>query len=444
MKQSPPAGQNEFVQARFPAPASDIFNYMCSYHISTQQISCVLQLAGRIDFPLLKRAVRLTFELEPILGCRFVEHDVAPYWERRSDLDDIQICTLHETEDVDAQLHDFVTLSVDVRFAPMVQVKVIRAAADLLCVRIFHACSDGAGVKEYVRLLARVYNQLCDDPHVRGELQAFRRRDQHQLFAALGIEDLQSAFDPGKFLPPTCAFPSLPGENLYPAFSLRRLDREQFRELYSYGKKQGATINDLLVTSFYRALFSCMGSSVEQPMTASVTADLRRFLPGGRAETICNLSGMVYLSLQRNEGEPFAQTLKRVSTAMEAAKDPHTLIQTAVSMEMIAAAGFADGFKWLEQQSRQSAEAKLSIPGLTNIGVISKSRLLFGQTVVTDSWIVPPLHYAPHFATAASTYDDVLTLAIGYYESTTKREQIERFLDTMVDELIEASISQKR
>lgn len=48
----------------------------------------VVTFDGHVDANRMVRAVRLTLDAEPILGCGFVERPRRLCWERRDDLDD--------------------------------------------------------------------------------------------------------------------------------------------------------------------------------------------------------------------------------------------------------------------------------------------------------------------------------------------------------------------
>ena len=64
-----------------PAFAHDYGNYVARYGMGNFQIQAVLRLDGRLDYNKLARAVRLSVDIEPVLGCRFIEH-APPYWKR--------------------------------------------------------------------------------------------------------------------------------------------------------------------------------------------------------------------------------------------------------------------------------------------------------------------------------------------------------------------------
>lgn len=60
--------------------------------------------------------------------------------------------------------------------------------------------------------------------------------------------------------------------------------------------------------------------------------------------------------------------------------------------------------------------------------------LFFGSEKVVDGYMVSPIMFSPGFLTGACTYNGLLTLTAGFYESTVRREAVRRFLDRMVDE----------
>ena len=56
---------------------------------------------------------------------------------------------------------DFIKEPGDRIQGPMVQTKLLRGTTtDMLVVKLSHLCSDGAGVKEYIKLLGTIYTHL--------------------------------------------------------------------------------------------------------------------------------------------------------------------------------------------------------------------------------------------------------------------------------------------
>jgi NRPS condensation-like uncharacterized protein len=147
-----------------PAFAHDFGNYVARYGMGNFQIQAIMKLDGRIDFDKLSRAVRLSVDAEPVLGCRFIEH-APPYWKRLEDIDNITFCSIEETNNVEEAVHRFLESPLDMDHDPMVKVKLIRSEQyDTLGIKLNHTCCDGAGAKEYIHLLSQIYSSMdCEN-----------------------------------------------------------------------------------------------------------------------------------------------------------------------------------------------------------------------------------------------------------------------------------------
>jgi NRPS condensation-like uncharacterized protein len=60
---------------RFPFVAQDTFNYLAGKYGGNSNLSCVMQLNGKVNEEILNQAVRLSLDEEPILGCHLIEED---------------------------------------------------------------------------------------------------------------------------------------------------------------------------------------------------------------------------------------------------------------------------------------------------------------------------------------------------------------------------------
>jgi NRPS condensation-like uncharacterized protein len=430
-----------------PANGHDIFNYIARYGMANFQIQAIMQLDGRLDFDKLSRAVRLSVDAEPVFGCRFVESD-SPYWRRLDNIDKIQFCFFEETDNPDEAIQSFLESPLDMDNDPMVKVKLIRSDQyDTLGIKINHACCDGAGTKEYIQLLSEIYSHIDQDndafvpePRIGG------RKDQDRLFSELGITDLDAAWIPGsEILMPTWTFPWKQGGSNITRVTVCRLPNGQLNEMTNFAKARGATINDLILTAFYRAMLE-MGQPIYGfPMEIPITVDLRRYLPDNRTEAIRNFSGSVSTSVPMIANEPFCETLSRVVSVMNEIKNGYPGLQSAIGLERIEKISFSETLAYYQVPSKIIEMAlqcptycgDKCIPTLSNLGFITKSLLKFGANVVTDAYIVPPVVRVPGFLLMVSTYNSIITLAIDYYEATISKDEIEKLLNLIKDELVE-------
>lgn len=425
-----------------PAYMHDTGNYAARYGMGNFQIQAVLKLDSRLDFNKLSRAVRMSVDVEPVLGCRFIEHD-PPYWKRREDIDTAAFCSIEETDNVEEAIHRFLESHLDMDHDPMVKVKLIRSGQyDTLGMKLNHTCCDGAGTKEYIHLLSHIYCSIDDENSIYMPIPSVRsRKDHERVFRTLGIK--HPASDNSKIEAPKTVwlFPWRSGGNKdITPFVVCRLPYGQLDILSKYSKARGATINDLILTAFYRAMFKMSQPPYGIPMDIGVTVDLRRYLPNNKADAIRNLTGGVVASIPRKLDEPFEGTLSRVVSVMNRKKSRNPGYQSATGAERAEWSNFHQAlafFKFISQVSEITSQNCLyCTPGLSNMGIISNSLLRFGKKVVTDAYIIPPVVRAPGFLLVASTYNGILTLSAGYYKGAVSRRHMEKLLDKIKSELM--------
>lgn len=439
-------GNNQNSIDILPASGHDICNYLTRYNMANFQIQAIIKLDGRLDFDKLKRAVRLSVDAEPVFGCRFVEDD-PPYWKRLDNLDEITFCSLEETDNSDEAVMRFLQSSLNMDNDPKVKIKLIRSEQyDILGVKVNQACCDGTGAKEYIQLLSNIYSCIDqEDGTFIPEPKIGGRKDQDRLFKELGITCPELRWNPLLDIPKTMwTFPWIQRGGDSIRFAVCRLPQGSLESIYQYGKSREATVNDLILTAFYRTMFRISKPVYSVPMDISSTVDLRRYLPDHKTEAIRNLSGGFITSIARIMNESFEGTLSRVVNATKKIKDRRTGVNNAMVEEYVEKTSFTyfhDYFERMSQTSEISAKfptyiGNVCFPGLSNLGYISKSLIRFGKNVVTDAYIIPPVIRAPGFLLLASSYNGILTMSIGYYKASISQRDMEGLLNIIKNELM--------
>lgn len=426
-----------------PAFAHDYGNYVARYGMGNYQIQAVMKLDDRIDFDKLSAAVRLSVDAEPVLGCRFVEHN-PPYWKRRKDIDNIMFCSLEETDNTEEAVGRFLESPLDMDRDPMVKVKLIRSEqCDTIGLKLNHTCCDGAGVKEYIQLLSGIYSAIARVNGVYVPEPSIRDNEDHvKVFKNLGIRHPE--LDTSIVEAPRTVWPfhwKSAGQKDVTPFVICRLPEGQLDLLSKYGKERGATINDLILAAFYRAMFKITRPPYHVPMDIGLTVDLRRYLPGNRASAIRNLSGGIVLRIARLKDEPFDGTLARVVSLMNRKKSKNPGYQCATGAERAEILNFHQFLTFAKFMSKASdvflKSCHYCSPGLSNVGIISKTPIKFGGSTVTDAYIIPPVIRMPGILLVASSYNGILTFAAGYYKGSVRKENFERLLEGIKNELLE-------
>jgi NRPS condensation-like uncharacterized protein len=433
-------------QIILPANGHDICNYVARYGIGDFQIQAVMKFDSRLDFEKLKKAVRLSVKAEPVFGCSFVESN-PPYWKRLDNINKVKFCYLEESSNVDEAIQRFLQSPLDMDNDPKVKLKLIRSEQyDTLCVKINHACCDGAGAKEYIQLLSEIYSFLDQEngtfkvkPRIGG------RKDQDRLFSTLGINNLEKGWNPFLESPKTMwTFPLKRVRTNNTRFAICSLPQGQLDVLSEYGRTRGATINDLILTAYYRALFDVSHPLYGVPMDISSTIDLRRYLPDQKTKAIRNFSGGFDTRIARVRDEPFDGTLSRVMHEMGKVKSGNAGIQNAKGAEFIERMSFSKVIRYFKGTAHVSKMASqysafsgnVCLPSLSNLGFVSKSLIKFGKNEATEAYIVPPVIRAPGFSLLACTYNGVLTLVTGYYKNSIRHKDASGLLNKIKDELV--------
>ncbi len=428
-----------------PADAHDMCNYVAKYHMANFQIQTIMRLDGRLDFNKLVEAVRLSIDSEPVLGCRFIKLD-SPYWRPFDDIDHINLCSIEETDNPDEAIQRFLQSPLDMDKDPVVKIKLIRSEYDTLGIKINHACCDAAGAREYILLLSDIYSRISNGEDVFILKPSIRsKKDHEKLLSAFSEKNSGKPWSTRKQI----AFPTwnFPWKNMKigsTRFVFSSLPYGHFDVMKSYGKARNATVNDLILTAVYRAMFEISKPPYGLPMDIPVTIDLRKYLPDHKAEAIRNLSGGIVMRLARKAGEPFEDTLSRVMSLTKIMKEGHPSKENLLRAERIEKMNFYQicaYFKTTSQFIDMLSHNPFYVVGkcspiLSNFGYISKSLIEFGDKVVTDAYIAPPIVRPPGIILVASTYNGIITLGAGYYKPSVRKADMERLINKIRDELV--------
>ena len=209
---------------KFTVTTQDAYNYAASKMFSDQQLCMILKFGGMLDENVLAKAVRLTLDLEPVLGCRFVENDGNPFWERRNDLDEAKLCWVVKTTDLEFDLQAFINQPTHADADPLINITIFREnGLDTVCIKLNHAACDAGGLKEYALLLSDLYSMLatCGRSSIQPNLG---RRDQGQIFER--TKDPKTLAMKG-FPTPTWAVPQKEGNERLHAFKTISQDQSQ-------------------------------------------------------------------------------------------------------------------------------------------------------------------------------------------------------------------------
>ncbi len=429
------------IPQRFPTVATDLAAASLR-SIGEMMIQIELEFDRPLDVERLTQALTLALDAEPVLGCRFVAAR-RPYWERLPAADAARgLLTIVADA---AQYEVFLTTPAIAADGPQLHACLWRTpAGERLTLKISHEMGDAGGAKDVAAIVADAYRRLRHDPQWRPEPNLLGTRGMTQVLRRL----------------PWRAFPRIywnylrhSWQELFPlaslklpwradargplSFVLRHVPAARVANLSAYGRARHATLHDVFMTAFYRALTRVAPWDGRTMLRAGHTIDLRRYMPHKQAEAVCNLSGVEHHRLGRELGADFAATLDKFSAETRRRKDDWFGLDDYIGVTPLlgvlswrrATRALANFFQWLTRHGGLEH-------ALTNMGPIDPECVVFDERP-RAAWLVVPPMYPPEFLVGLSGYAGSLTLSSGVYSEAGRPGLAEDFFDAMLEELPE-------
>ncbi|MFZ0339043.1 MAG: hypothetical protein WAL45_13485 [Terracidiphilus sp.] len=393
------------------------------------QLRCVLRFKHCLDAETLKKAVQASIEALPILGTRYI-CGPRPHWTtlETSDLGRAVVMARDETE-----FEGFVASKVDESIGPQVRVCLLNSEPFSIALKMNHMVCDAADFKAYIYFLAKMYTGVTPDPGYRlgGSTEDRSVRRVLKCFSlgvrvkSLLLESNQNNHSGGS------RFPLSESGETRSLVLTRKLGRGATATIKRYGKAKGATLNDVLLTVFYRCLFRRLNLSPGTMLRIPVMVDMRRYLPETcGALPLSNLTSTVITELNCRSGERFEDTLGRVKSIMDQKKRSNLGLNGFIKLDR--------AYRILGRTiANRLLMAKMNHPliSMTNMGALDSHRMSFGDQHPRDAVFTGSIKYQPYFQLSVSSYDGELALGINLLGNNSDRDRILSFLDEMVAEL---------
>lgn len=415
----------------FKSEAFDVFQFLSEeYKYNDHQLHCVLQFKGKVEESILEKAINLSFKAVPILSSKYVEGTKKSYWESY----DFEKANDHLIITNDKRIFDdFIVLRTD-EFSGT-QVKFCLYADDncKLVVIMNHMICDAAGFKQYIYLISDVYSKLSKDINylIDNKLDGTRSINI--------ITDNISNFTKMKILISRkivsnktghLRFPLSYSNDKKPFIEKYVIPKDRFIKIKEYCNKNNFTINDVFLAAYYRVMFNRLKLKNNDKLNIAIMIDMRRHLKDKNINSLCNLASSVVTEIEYCEKDDFFKTACKVKNDVDSKKNSYFGIKGFLEIEL--------AFKLLSYKTIKKVLKKHfnnPVLGMTNIGVLDKSKLKFGNTEVEQAFMCGSIKYAPYFQLALSSFDDTMTLTVNLFGNKNDQVAVNDFLLQIVDEL---------
>lgn len=412
---------------------------ICLDSIGDHAFHFVLMFDTQLDLKRLQRAVRLSLVAEPMYATRFVNHWWEPYWEEWNPgfLDRYNYCELDETtEDVEQGIMDFFLEKMDASLEPFVKLKVFRKETDTLCFNINCVVADGFGMGGFIFQILTIYNRLADDPDFMPRPSDPTLRSSRTLISTLKIWDLIKLPYLGarnhfanKKTAHNWEFPFTNPPEMKKTIIYRRFQRGFIDKLNRYRKSLGASVNDVMLGAYYKALFDIIKPDGDKPYCVLNTYDLRKYLPPEGRPGVANYSSYINTNINITPDMVFEDIVKQVNASITEQKRGYPgLSEAPYVLLLFAALPWALArliFQWLIRTRGGN------IPVFTNAGTFDLRLLKVDGVPVRDGYPIGPLLYPPKLTVGLASTGMDMFVALGFSENHFKRDDVDRLFELM-------------
>jgi NRPS condensation-like uncharacterized protein len=426
------------IPATFRAEFMDwIVELMVESKMMGAQMGAAVRFDGRLDEARVRRALRLLVDAEPVLGCRFAI-DGVPHWVRLDDLDGRVAFEVLPSADPEADAAAYVATGLDPREGPQVRGAILRGReGDKLVLKTTHVALDGGALKQMLYLLARLYRTLEMDPDFVPEPDPRPRSLASIAKTASFVDRLKAVRFRRNFPHTDWSVPGLGGAG-EPTYIADAIAPEDFGPLAGFGKSRGATVHDLLLAAYCRALFAELKPPPGARTPVNMSADLRPWLPPNAVMALANLPATWAVMVTPMEAEGFEGTLARVverTREWKAADVGRTrAVESVLGNRLVRLFGFQTLRRHWAMITRTLEGT--GYPSLTNIGEIDSTKLDFGEDAsVADCYLFGPIGYPGGLIVTVTTFRRRLRVSAGIDALSTDVRLARRVLDGTVAEL---------
>ena len=420
---------------RIPAEVSDQIQFFLRSY-ADQQMRFVVYFGQQINFGILKKAMRLAIVAEPVFSCYYKEEAKTSWWQKQEDIDPSLLIDMVEvSEDTDNAVNEFLTLEISPFIFPIVRARVIRKnQKDILCINMNHTPTDGAGLKEFLKMLALMYTSLIINPEfkvtpdINGDRSLKQVTDHFSFFQKLKFarEGFRS---PKRGL--TWSFDwARTTEEERKFISTMKLSSVDFDRIKAYSKLNNVTINDIVLTVFIRSFTLTDTKNYYAAKPVIIPVDLRKYIKPGTKTSICSLTGSLICNIGKIEGNTFKETLTRVREEMNKKKEVHA------EMNRISQISVLSGIIPYGKLKEKLMNVKMPpIPLVTNIGIINPADINFNDIAVDDAFVTGAIAFQNNFSMGYSTFQKVMTFSIGYKGGEIQERKVNEFFGNLKSEL---------
>ena len=361
------------------------------------------------DIEALKTVIICAFEKVPVLHSKFVDTKLSTHWQVKSyDIDDVFSVSYPENvqEAVDEFLTQYIAPDADI------QMKIalfIKDGKTTLCMVENHMCMDGGDLKYFLQAFCDNYSKYVTDGISPVEFRTGSRSydDVYSGFSKTEAGVAQRLFK-NINAKDNHKFPLTPNNIRDKSFIARKkFSEETLAKLKVKGKELGATINELLLASYFYSVYELAGYPKTDKVMISNAIDLRRHMDNVEDKGFTNHTSWMQCAIPERGRDIFETIQYVIRSSNKFKKDKFMGLYGLPLLNF--------GYNILPHAaSEEIIKIGYSNPlmAMSNIGVLKGEHFALAGHEPTDAFMSGAVKYKPFVLLTATTYRNVITLSM--------------------------------
>ena len=380
------------------------------------------------DIEALKTVIICAFEKVPVLHSRFVDNKLWTHWEIMPyTIDDV--FTVSYPDDVKTAVDEFLTQYI----APTesIQMKIalfIKDGKSTLCMIENHMCMDGGDLKYFLQEFCENYSKYVSDgispvnfrTGSRSYDDVYSGFSKTEAGVARRLFKNINARDDHRF--------PLTADNIRDRSFIARkqFSAETLDKLKTKGKELGATINELLLASYFYSVYELAGYPESDTVMISNAIDLRRHMESVDNKGFTNHTSWMQCAIPER-GKDIFETVKYVIASSNKFKKDKFM-----GLYGLPLLNF--GYNFLPHGvSEEIIKIGYSNPlmAMSNIGILNGQHFELCGNEPADAFMSGAVKYKPFVLLTATTYKKVITLSMCVRGNDEDRQIVNKFFELM-------------
>lgn len=389
---------------------------------------------GDIDINILRKSVKAVVDNVPALHSSYIPSIIRPYWKIHDNYTEEEMASCEEVDNLEEATYDFLKGEMSNKDKLQFKCKVFKSKGKCSFATIVnHQCFDGGDYRYVMFKVVECYNSFVKNGNIDNVEIKHGTRALKQIYENMDPEAAKKAKGLYKNISKTGIkqkFKFTDDKDCTKRFVTRMMDENLFKALKVKGKQDGASVNDLMLTAYFRALVKNIGCSNEEPLNITSMMDLRRHMKNGTLG-VTNMTAFMPCKLANGIGDTFEETLKRVveQTSKQKTDD-------VAGLYGIPLLGLAYILFPIDCIATFAIKLGYDNPliQMSNLGVLKAQDVEFDGCKMYDCFMTGAVKYKPYMQFTCVTRENHVKFCIAQKCSDRDEEILQEFFSNMIKE----------